>query len=455
MIGKSDAKEMANLVKNTLIAGVLIQSSWFLMAAAVDISTIATYGIGGLPLSITGKATNEKDTKVTYLPNITVFVPVEDGTAAPVLFLGTESYTGEDKKRYTGRNISPCAIVTLDDGGKKEELIIGRAYINYSNKDKVLAETNEKICHYWGSVYRFKQEPIFLPPSDIRGGIDKSIITGQTAYNKEMGDFKGVFTPTKKENIKSMISEGKILQIVEGFQSRVFTGDGAGGAIPTTGTSKEPWGFDREYTWLRTQPGVQLTTLSNLLEKSKSYVGVFSALYESMINAGEITFSEKAATDGFFKSFLQTAYNVLYVAVLLLPLAVLAIVLMARVAILRVVIAASPIIILLHVFKKDIKVEAITGDKSDFALKNIGSLLLAPVLISFALSLSTVFMSILRQLKYGEEKGLPTNILGLFEVDIQGTGVDISKVLINVMGIGIVRFLLFRAIKQNQIGKAV
>jgi hypothetical protein len=52
LIGKSDAKEMAKLIKNTLIAGVLIQSSRFLTATAVDISTIATYGIGGLPLSI-------------------------------------------------------------------------------------------------------------------------------------------------------------------------------------------------------------------------------------------------------------------------------------------------------------------------------------------------------------------------------------------------------------------
>jgi hypothetical protein len=102
-----------------------------------------------------------------------------------------------------------------------------------------------------------------------------------------------------------------------------------------------------------------MATLDTLLKESKSYVGVFSALYNSMIDTSEIGFSDKAVTDGFFKSFLQTTYNVLYVAVLLIPLAVLAIVLMARVAILRVVIAASPIIILLHVFKKDIKVEAI------------------------------------------------------------------------------------------------
>jgi hypothetical protein len=164
---------MANLIKNTLIAGILIQSSWFLTAVAVDISTIATYGIGGLPLSVVGKATNESG---TVLPNTTVFVPVDDGTASPALFLGTKSYTGDNGKRNTGRQISPCATVEYTNGAK-EELIIGREYINYGSKDKVLTKTNEKICHYWGSIYRFG--------GDLMSGqtFDATTQTGQTDYN--------------------------------------------------------------------------------------------------------------------------------------------------------------------------------------------------------------------------------------------------------------------------------
>jgi hypothetical protein len=92
LIGKSDAKEMANLIKNTLIAGVLIQSSWFLMAVAVDISTIATYGIGGLPLSIVGKATRS-DADEKYILNTEVYIPVGEGTAPATLFLSTEGAT--------------------------------------------------------------------------------------------------------------------------------------------------------------------------------------------------------------------------------------------------------------------------------------------------------------------------------------------------------------------------
>ncbi|GHV25388.1 hypothetical protein FACS1894176_03750 [Bacteroidia bacterium] len=56
---------MKTLITNTLVAGILIQASRFLTAVAIDISTIATYGIGGLPISIMGNATTDiKDTAI-------------------------------------------------------------------------------------------------------------------------------------------------------------------------------------------------------------------------------------------------------------------------------------------------------------------------------------------------------------------------------------------------------
>ncbi|MDR3168891.1 MAG: hypothetical protein LBU27_03925 [Candidatus Peribacteria bacterium] len=54
-------KELKNLITHTLIAGVLIQASRFLTAVAIDISTVATYGIGGMPISILGNEGTEKE----------------------------------------------------------------------------------------------------------------------------------------------------------------------------------------------------------------------------------------------------------------------------------------------------------------------------------------------------------------------------------------------------------
>ena len=50
-IGKK-VDDVKKIVTSTLIAGVLIQASWFLTAALIDISTIATYGIWALPMSV-------------------------------------------------------------------------------------------------------------------------------------------------------------------------------------------------------------------------------------------------------------------------------------------------------------------------------------------------------------------------------------------------------------------
>ena len=61
--------------QRTLIAGVLIQASRFLMAALVDVSTIATYAVGGLPLSVIKNTDigKQKILKVNSLINLDKF----------------------------------------------------------------------------------------------------------------------------------------------------------------------------------------------------------------------------------------------------------------------------------------------------------------------------------------------------------------------------------------------
>jgi len=43
------ALDVKKIITNTLVAGILIQASWFLMGAVIDISTVATAGIGAFP----------------------------------------------------------------------------------------------------------------------------------------------------------------------------------------------------------------------------------------------------------------------------------------------------------------------------------------------------------------------------------------------------------------------
>ncbi|MEI7557988.1 MAG: hypothetical protein WCJ45_04075 [bacterium] len=48
LIGK-EALDVKKVITNTLLAGILIQSSRFLMGAFIDLSSVATAAIGGFP----------------------------------------------------------------------------------------------------------------------------------------------------------------------------------------------------------------------------------------------------------------------------------------------------------------------------------------------------------------------------------------------------------------------
>jgi hypothetical protein len=50
LIGK-EAMDIKKVITNTLVAGILIQASWFLMGAVIDLSTVATAGISAFPIS--------------------------------------------------------------------------------------------------------------------------------------------------------------------------------------------------------------------------------------------------------------------------------------------------------------------------------------------------------------------------------------------------------------------
>ena len=156
---------------------------------------------------------------------------------------------------------------------------------------------------------------------------------------------------------------------------------------------------------------------------------------------------------------MNAGINVLYCAALLIPLVLLVVVLFVRVATLWVVISVSPIIILLFVFRETIKIDALNGDKSFFSFKSIGSLLAAPVVIGFAVSLCTMFIMILKNIVIPEPG--PTdphqfNLLGnLIEINIRGGGAHLSRLLLSIMGVAVVWFILFRAIRMNRVGETL
>jgi len=150
-----DLSLMKKTITNALIAGVLIQASWFIMAAAIDISSIATYGIGGLPVTIIEKAdTNKGDgSSLLDIPILSpeVIIPL-DNIDNSVMILKTEKTEGQEP-----RKISPCYLRTFEDpvSKMKESLILGRTHLYYVDKTGNPALTEEGICHYGGDIFWF------------------------------------------------------------------------------------------------------------------------------------------------------------------------------------------------------------------------------------------------------------------------------------------------------------
>lgn len=96
------------------------------------------------------------------------------------------------------------------------------------------------------------------------------------------------------------------------------------------------------------------------------------------------------------QKFLVWAINALFAILLVLPLAALVVVLLWRIAMLWITIAISPFLVLKEVFSD--LFGGIKGEKwmDFFDVKEIVKLLMAPVLIALAISMSLLFMSVLK-----------------------------------------------------------
>jgi hypothetical protein len=69
MFGKEEATGvLKNIVVKILVAGITIQSSWFIIAAILDVSTIATSAVGAIPSQVLANDTRiEKAIKNSFI----------------------------------------------------------------------------------------------------------------------------------------------------------------------------------------------------------------------------------------------------------------------------------------------------------------------------------------------------------------------------------------------------
>ena len=478
---KNTFNSPADLIKKTLIAGVLIQMSWFIMMVLVDLSTILTYSVGALPSSVLSKITTDNDSKVM---TTNVIVDLWDAqkwwTQAEnesLKFYSTLAKVGGKGEMH----IAPCEIFSWSRGA----YVIERKYnLLRDPHKKGLIDMEDGFCTYNGALVAFSPYSISSQDKTItskdgflsRVTLIKKVLAQATEEELKKLEDIGVIVPLYKPSIVSALTSEQEVEIKDTkIIAGVIPSEATPGFISSRKECSNEQCSEKEYKYPYSEYWLEA---SKIMEKANSRTGPFVTLYNGlMAYSTSIDFSKHGMSQKLLVLVLNTGFAVL----LILPLSALVVVLLRRVIVLWVAIAVSPLIVLKTVFW-GLFWKWIDG-VDFFDLEEIIKLLFAPVLVGFCVGISMIFMSALKTT-------LPTN--GMIEQWMeqryrdsfkQATGIEITSneggdsqelnilwfikikasialvnfwwLIIMIFGMAITRFLLFAAIKWTKIGEKV
>lgn len=422
------------IIVRSLIAWIWIQASWFIMAVLVDVSTILAYWVWGLPVSILNEnitSTDDESLKNNpYILKNVVYVDVKDIDTFH-MYLTNTSTSGAQAWNYY---ISECKTFSYKNWAFSEELILSPKMIYYVDKKWTKPEvklTDPNRCHFYGQVYYFSQPYVEKPScSDVDDCLSKQI-----TYEDEMMSAIGDITKQKEPEVVKYITEARILQIWD-----AHTTGGVLWFLWPVVYGDQKYGLDLYNKW--TGSWWSTSRLQDILNW-KSYVGVFTALYSSLLNSWRGVIPSDT---GVFSALLKVALSLWHVIAIWIPLIVVALVFMMRIWILWMAIALSPMIILLTSFELDKEI----GKEwllSYFTIQKLIPVIFAPAIICFAISISTVLVDIISGLNLNGIDTVKQEILWwLIRLDVWWLAIDLWKLIISVIWIAVTRFLVWTAV---------
>jgi len=412
---KKDARSPMEIIRNTLIAWVLIQASWFILAAIIDISTIATYAVWWMPMSLLNEKAIEWSNKQILqteshleLNNVTKLMEEDFRVWYKV------QLTWADWKP-TEIWISPCLIKKL----WTDTYIVGRKYwneeFNHTKSSEKLAEALRisntdwfplrNICVFNNQVYFFNEFPRLANITDKKE-YETNLSTTLNhiwKYTTQLESCKLIINLETKETTNTKNCKDNLDEIKWILNEAVKNDDNE--KIKAYWTWLTNWFLNNQNltipndvleqnywsTKWTTRVGQTLApTVSQIIKKSQWFVWPFVTIYASIMDFANLSDSNSSnASIG--KNLWTTIIKVAVAAGLVFPLIALAVVLFIRIWLLRVVIAASPIFILANVFEKSLKIKL----WDHFTISNILKAIFAPVITVFALSISVIFMTTL------------------------------------------------------------
>lgn len=429
------------IIKKTLIAGILIQASWFLMAALVDVSTIATYAVGGLPLSVL------KNTDIGNQKILTTNSSLDLNKFSVISAWG-EDFQVWNSTTYSGKlfKISPCRI--------EKSYVIWRenADPDFINSDKFVGTNFEwyEVCTLFGNQLVMWKEGALL--SEISAVTNSTYNTGSNLWYKT---------------------------IMSALLNRTWWDSSSSTFIPFMVNVKS-WSALASVDWFAKGKDFfnwsSAITISELINKSKWFVWPLVTMYSSLLNFAQLTDTNVTTiseTSGIFLIKAGVAIALFF------PLLALAVVLIMRIGMLWLYIAASPFLVITKVFDKLLPKDLLWGNLD---ITNVFKLIFAPVVTVAALSISLIFMTALvNGFKSGDTQHIssavsenlqiqsitpttggnqafqisPSTSLEFKNFD-RGWSLDwFSRLVVNFFAIWLLRTIVFAAIKSNKIGEKI
>lgn len=343
-----------SIIKKTLIAGVLIQASWFLVAAVVDLSTILTYSIWWLPITVSQNNPQQKDQPILWVKAVINTKWPGWNNKMSLQYYNT----------YWDVNISPC-YTTNKIYGLTWTYIVWRKQIRVNAEQKFISS----YCTLWWWPYHYKENEDYLNFS----ASNEEYTIGLQEYFEQ--------SPHDPGHYLWLLDECKIIPVDSSKLSE---------------SCIWYWFLTKDDAFFKnaSENNKIKYTLTNILEKSKWFVGPFITIYSSLLNFSDL--AEPASWSSIVWDFLDLIIKLFFAFVLFIPLLVLAIVLVIRIWLLRLIIAASPVLVLLAVFKQELNIKwGGEGIMAYFDWAQIVKLVFAPVFIVFAISMSMIFLSAL------------------------------------------------------------
>ena len=411
-------EKVKDLLLKALIAWVWIQASRFLMGALIDVSTILTYAVWGLPISMLGEGDwNSGDIKLEqdpYMLKTLVYLDVDDLSTFSVYL--TNVKTGWE---YGDVYISECETVKCGS----EEVILAPKKIYYADEKDITHTTEKNRCHLYGQVYMF---------NNLYNWINFENCTDKNDCTRRQIDYKSSLETAKTQ----------IINWGEGITDQIGTT-----LLKIWQTWDSLWLDEYNKNTWETWPTIKLGNILN----GKSYVGVFTALYSSLIN----TVGIMPKNTWIFWDLLWAALSLGHMIAISIPLLVTIVVFMMRIWVLWVAIALSPFIVFLTAFglMKDAKNSVKSLEY--LSLENLIPIIFTPAIICFAISLSAVLVSIINNLNIIPIWTSKDEILWwLVKLDIAGTFIPIGKMIIAILWVAVTRFLVWAAVESSKLWKS-